>query len=507
MLGSSAALPWTWTAVVGLFGTVQLLLLLYSAHRLLTLRRWARSRQRPRACDGEPARWPPVTVQLPIFNERAVVARLIDAAARLDYPAHLKQVQVLDDSTDETRALARERVRFWRWRGVDIELLHRQDRAGYKAGALAAGLETASGEIIVVFDADFVPAPDFLRRVVPRFSEPRVGMVQARWAHLNRDRSILTEAQAAMLDAHFFLEHEARMSAGLFFNFNGTAGAWRRTCIEDSGGWAHDTLTEDLDLSYRAQLKGWRFVAANDVEVPAELPADILALKSQQRRWAKGSIQTARKVLPALLGSRLPARVKLEAVVHLTANVTYPLLLISATLLPAVLSIPNSLPWRLAALLDASAIVCGVLPIVGFLYAGQLAAERDPASRPRELLSALVVGAGLTFNNTLAVFGGLKGALGEWERTPKTGERAGASVARAYAARRDPGAIMEILLALFLAWAAALALLDGRLRSLPFLLLLAIGLGYVGVGSLHEGLGLPSSLGVAARARRVKEHT
>lgn len=507
VLHASAGLPWAWTAATLLFAAVQILLLLYSAHRLLTLRRWARAKSRPRTLDIEPARWPSVTVQLPVFNERAVVERLIDAAATLDYPAHLLQIQVLDDSNDETLARARERVEHWRRLGVAIELHHRHDRAGFKAGALAAGLKFASGEIIVVFDADFVPGSDFLRRIVPRFSEPRIGMVQARWGHLNRERSTLTAAQAVMLDAHFFLEHDARMSAGLFFNFNGTAGAWRKACIEDAGGWAHDTLTEDLDLSYRAQLKGWRFVAANDIEVPAELPADVLALKSQQRRWAKGSIQTARKVLPALLRSALPARVKLEALIHLTANATYPLLLISGVLLLAVITIPPSVPWGLAVALDVSAIVCGVMPVVAFLYAGQLAAGRNAAGMPRELLSALMIGAGLTVNNTLAVAGGLRKPLGDWERTPKTGDAPGALGKRAYVAHPDPGAILEILLAVFFASLASFAWHEGRLRSIPFLLLLAIGLGYVGARSLREAVRTRPRLELAIAVHPAEERT
>lgn len=488
------------------FGAVQVLLLLFSAHRLLTLRRWAGGRRRQVYRIVEPATWPRVTVQLPVFNERAVVERLIDAAARLDYPAELLQIQVLDDSTDETVARAASRVEYWRARGVNVVLLHRDVRAGYKAGALAAGLESASGEIIAVFDADFVPGPDFLKRIVPRFSDPRIGMVQARWGHLNRDTSLLTVAQAVMLDAHFLLEHEARMSAGLFFNFNGTAGAWRRACIEDAGGWAHDTLTEDLDLSYRAQLKGWRFVAATDVVVPAELPADVLALKSQQRRWSKGSIQTARKVLPALMRSALPARVKLEAVIHLTANVTYPLLLLSGLLLPAILAIPNSLPWQVALALDLSAILVGVLPIVIFLDTGQRAAGRCASGRTRDILSALVVGAGLTLTNTLAVFGGMNRTAGDWERTPKTGEGSAGRGQRSYAARHDPGTILELLLALFFASAAAFTLVDGRFRSLPFLLLLAIGLGYVGTHSLRDSVSMKPQFNPAVQALRAEEH-
>jgi cellulose synthase/poly-beta-1,6-N-acetylglucosamine synthase-like glycosyltransferase len=485
MVETGEAVPWPWGLAVLTFVVVQILLLLYSSHRLLTLVRWARARRRPAHLASDPERWPAVTVQLPTFNERVVVGRLIDAAASLIYPRHLFEIQVLDDSTDETTLRARESVAAWQERGVDIALHHRSNRNGFKAGALEAGLARARGEIIVIFDADFVPEPDFLLRIVPRFHEPRIGMVQARWGHLNRERSMLTVAQAVMLDAHFALEHEARMASGLFFNFNGTAGAWRRECIEDAGGWAHDTLTEDLDLSYRAQLKGWRFVSAPDIEAPAELPADILALKSQQRRWAKGSIQTARKVLPSLWRSALPWPVKLEAFVHLTANVTYPLLLLSGALLIGVVSIPSTLPAHLALILDVSVIACGVLPVVAFLSVGQAGCGHAAIGTPRAVLSALVVGAGLTLNNSMAVASGLGRTLGDWHRTPKSGDRAGTPGVPAYATGSDPGALAEILLAVFFATVSIWAWTEDHARSVPFLVLLAAGLGYVGVGSLR----------------------
>ena len=503
---TETAFPWGWTAAILLFGLVQVLLLGYSAHRLLTLRRWRGRSRNVVAATNLPSPLPSVTVQLPLFNERAVVKRLIDAAAALDYPRDLLQVQVLDDSTDETTTRARNRVQHWRALGVAIELLHRAERTGYKAGALAAGLERATGEILVVLDADFVPPPEFLRRIAPRFDDPRIGMGQARWTHLNRDRSTLTAAQAVMLDAHFLLEHEARMAAGLFFNFNGTAGAWRRECIEDAGGWTHDTLTEDLDLSYRAQLRGWRFVSAADIEVPAELPSDVLALKSQQRRWAKGSIQTARKVLPALLRSRLPAPVKLEAVIHLTANVAYPLLLLSGLLLPAVIAVPTSLPPAIGVVLDVSAIVVGVLPVVAFLYAGQVAAGMRRSRRAGDIVSALLVGAGLTVNNSLAVIGGLGRRLGDWERTPKTGEDSGRARQAAYRVRPDPATALEIGLAAVFATVALGAWRLGHARSVPFLLLLASGLGYIGAISLLSSLRRGAPIMESGLNPRIEEH-
>ncbi len=505
MLPAPAPLSWPWIAAIGLFALAQALLLLYSAHRLVTLWRCARGRRQPLCAAIADAHLPRVTVQLPVFNERAVVERLIDAAAALDYPAHLLQIQVLDDSTDDTLARARARVEHWRGRGVNIALEHRAVRTGFKAGALAAGMEGARGEFIAVFDADFVPAADFLRRIVPRFADARVGMVQARWGHLNRAMSMLTSAQATLLDAHFLLEHEARMAAGLFFNFNGTAGVWRRMCIEDAGGWSHDTLTEDLDLSYRAQLRGWRFVSAADIEVPGELPADVLALKSQQRRWTKGSIQTARKVLPGLLRSALPAPVKLEAVLHLTGNLVYPLLPLTGMLSIAVIAVPPSLPAPIAMLLDASAVLCGLFPVLAFLNAGQHAAGRPHARMTREVVSALVIGAGLTLNNALAVLGGLHGPAGEWERTPKTGDAAGTRRQQAYPARDDRGGYAELLLAALFAAVAAFALHAGRLGCVPLPLLLSAGLARMGTLSLQQAFGDGAAFRVGAGGRGARE--
>lgn len=476
-------LPWPWTLAVAAFAASQVVLLGYAAHRLVTLWRWAH-RPAPAPPDRLDGPIPMVTVQLPLYNERAVAERLIDATASLDWPAHRLEIQVLDDSTDDTRERVAQAVEHWRARGISIAMLHRDERRGFKAGALADGLDVARGEIVVVFDADFVPPPDFLQRIVPYFADPAVGMVQARWGHLNRDRSLLTRAQAAMLDAHFRIEHEARMSAGLFFNFNGTAGAWRRRCIEDAGGWSHDTLTEDLDLSYRAQLAGWRFVIAPEVVVPAELPSHVLALRSQQRRWARGSIQTARKILPGLWRSRLPLRVRLEATFHLTANSAYVLTLVAGLLLPAVLAVPSRLPHSIAVALDLAALAIGLVPVGLFLLAGQRAGTERLPRALADVASALLVGAGLAVNNTIAVCGGLLPSLGAWERTPKTGEDASTMRADAYRARPDLAAIAEVALALAFACAAVWAWNSGHTRSAPFLLLMAGGLGLMGTLSL-----------------------
>jgi cellulose synthase/poly-beta-1,6-N-acetylglucosamine synthase-like glycosyltransferase len=479
----SLALP----ALAGVFVLTQILLLLYSAHRIVTLSRWLR-RPRRDAPTSIPATWPCVTIQLPLYNERLVAERLIDAAAGMDYPAELLQIQVLDDSTDQTAELVTLAAAHHRARGIEIEVIRRGGRKGYKAGALAEGLRRALGELIVVFDADFVPGPGFLKGIVPYFADPRVGMVQARWGHLNRDRSPLTAAQAVMLDAHFLVEHTARMGSGLFFNFNGTAGAWRRACIESAGGWTHDTLTEDLDLSYRAQLSGWKFLFAPRLEAPAELPTEVHALQSQQRRWAKGSIQTARKVLPVMWRSDLPVRIKLEAVFHLTGNMTYPLVLLSGLLLLPVITLESTAAPGLALAIDLSAILVGLVPVCLFLASGQIAAGARGWTIVRDLTAVLVVGAGLSVNNSVAVLQGFRKRVGGWERTPKTGDGGARADFKPYAPGRILNGRTEVVLALYFGWLVVLAWSGGHARSIPFLLLLFCGLGYVGVRSLWESV-------------------
>ncbi len=286
--------------------------------------------------------WPRVTVQLPIYNERYVVERLVEAVSRFDYPRELLDVQVLDDSTDETCQVASGCVERHAAQGMPIVYIHRSNREGYKAGALENGLKTSQGEFIAIFDADFIPEPDFLRRTIPYFvdpsSGPQIGMVQTRWTYLNRDYSLLTQVETILLDGHFVVEHGARSRRGTFFNFNGTAGVWRRQAIEEAGGWEHDTLTEDTDLSYRAQLKGWKFLYLPQIECASELPVDMNGFKAQQARWAKGLMQTAKKILPRVMKSDAPWHVKAEAFFHLTANISYPLMvLFSAMLLPAMI--------------------------------------------------------------------------------------------------------------------------------------------------------------------------
>ena len=489
---------------VGLYALAQALLVLYASHRGLTLWRlwWGRPLAAGRDNPAPAGDLPAVTVQLPLYNERRVAGRLIDAVAALEYPAGRLEIQVLDDSDDETLGCVDAAVARHRARGVDIQLLRRPERPGHKAGALAAGMTHARGEWIAVFDADFVPPPDFLMRVARHFGDRGVGMVQARWGHLNRDRSLVTAGQAVMLDSHFLLEHEARMRRGLFFNFNGTAGVWRRACIEDAGGWSHDTLTEDLDLSYRAQLRGWRFVFDAAIEVPAELPADLEALKSQQRRWARGSIQTARKLLPAIAASGLPIGVKLEAFIHLTSNVCYPLLLILALMLLPVLLVARRAPAPLDWGLQIGLGLLGIVSVVLFLAAGQLVAGRRGRAVPADVAAALLLCTGLSVNNARAVLGGFGPRLGDWERTPKTGEGTRGERLAPYPSARGLAGRTELLLALYFAGLTAVAWTVGQWRAIPFIALLVAGFGVVGLSSLRASLGSGRCRGTRPRAGR-----
>ena len=330
---------------------------------------------------------PRVTVQLPIFNEMYVADRLIDTVCELDYPRELLEIQVLDDSTDETTSIAELAVRRHAARGFDIHYLHRVDRTGYKAGALEAGLQQATGEFIAIFDADFIPSTDFLKRTLPHFStDPKIGMVQARWGHINQDYSLLTKIQSILLDAHFVLEHGARNRSGCFFNFNGTAGIWRRETIASAGGWQHDTLTEDLDLSYRAQLEGWRFVFLPDLVSPAEVPVEMNSFKSQQHRWAKGSIQTCIKLLPRILGSNQPFSVKAEAFFHLSANFNYLLMSLLSILMFPAMYVRFSMGWSEMLLIDVPLFFAATASVANFyvvsqreLYTGLAVAVEVPA--------------------------------------------------------------------------------------------------------------------------------
>ncbi len=436
------------------------------------------------------AELPQVTVQLPIFNEQYVIDRLIEACCRLDYPADRLHIQVLDDSTDETQQVASELVDRYRALGHDIVYLHRTDRYGYKAGALDAGLMRAKGDLVAIFDADFVPPPEWLQQVVHHFAEPHIGMVQTRWTHLNRDYSFLTQVEAILLDGHFVLEHGGRSRAGVYFNFNGTAGMWRRSAIDEAGGWQHDTLTEDTDLSYRAQMKGWQFRYLQDVVCPAEVPIEMTAFKTQQARWAKGLIQTSKKILPRILKTDAPLHTKIEAIYHLTANISYPLMVILSLLLMPAMVIRFYQGWFQMLLIDVPLFMASTFSISSFYLVSQK--ELFPRSWPKTLIYLpflMALGIGLTVTNTRAVLEALFGIQSSFKRTPKyrvekKGER---SQAAKYRKRLGIVPWIELLIGCYFALTIAYAISNENYFTIPFLLLFVVGYWYTGLLSLLQG--------------------
>ncbi len=470
-----------------------------SAHRLLLAVRSFRARGRrlsPIAPVAE-AHWPRVVVQLPLYNERFVAERAIDAAAALGYPHDRLEIQVLDDSTDETVAIVARAVARWAGEGITIRHLRRPDRVGFKAGALAQGLAATSAELVAIFDADFSPSPSFLRAAVATLlSDPGLGLVQARWAHANAAASWLTRVQALLLEAHFRIEHRGRDLAGHAFNFNGTAGVWRRQAIEDAGGWSADTLTEDLDLSYRAQLAGWRFVYRDDLEVQSELPESWSAFRAQQSRWVRGGVQTARKLLPAILRAQawsVPKRV--EALLHLIGNSAYLWLALLGLLLPAAVVLRHELGPSVPggaytlALFDVASLGAGTLAITVFYgCASWLSARR--LALPAIAL-ALAVGAGLSIHNGLEALRALGGARLPFIRTPKRGAAELGLALRAYRAPLPPWSIvLELLGAMLHAATIAYALVVGSFGAVPFLALYLIGFAFTAGASLREAWSL-----------------
>jgi cellulose synthase/poly-beta-1,6-N-acetylglucosamine synthase-like glycosyltransferase len=477
-------------SVVVAYALLLLVLSVYGSHRYAMAYLYHRHKYRLPTPKARFEQLPRVTVQLPIFNELYVTERLIAAVARIDYPRELLEIQVLDDSTDETQAIARACVDRLRAEGLDISYLHRTNREGFKAGALANGLAVAKGELVAVFDADFVPAPDFLTRSVHFFTDPGVGMVQARWGHLNRDYSALTQAQAILLDGHFVIEHTARNRSGRFFNFNGTAGIWRRTAIEGGGGWQHDTLTEDLDLSYRAQLEGWKFVYLADLVAPAEVPVEMNSFKSQQHRWAKGSIQTALKLWPLIRRAELPREVRREAFFHLTANIAYLLMIPLTILLPITVVVRVSHGWYEVLLLDIPFFAAATFSVVSFYATSQAEQGRGWWERIKYLPLVMALGIGLSVNQARAVVEALMGYETGFTRTPKHGVKgAGESVARKrYKAAVTFQPIVELALAAYMTYGIMYLVEREVYYSLPFLLLFQAGFAYVGLASVYEAL-------------------
>lgn len=476
--------------------TVLLVFSVYGLHRYWIVYLFLKHRNRaPRPADtfAEP---PTVTVQLPLYNERYVAERLLRAVGELDYPTDRLEVQVLDDSTDDTRELVDAEVVALRARrpGLDVRVLRRADRTGFKAGALQHGLTCARSEFVFILDADFVPAPDILRRTVDFFTDPAVGMIQTRWGHLNRTYSLLTRVQAMFLDGHLLLEQTARSRSGRFFNFNGTAGLWRKSCIEAAGGWQHDTLTEDLDLSYRAQLAGWKFVFLSDVVTPAELPVDMDGFKSQQHRWTKGSIQTCKKILPRVLRSRLPWPVKLEAVLHLTSNFSYLALAALCVLLQPAGAGGHG--WTRFFLFDAPVFLTASVSVAVFYVCAQRVLH--PRSWLQEILllpMLIALGVGLSLSNAKAVLEAIFNRRTDFVRTPKYGITGPGGESWRRARYRALGSallpVLELVFAAYFTYFFWRAFADGQWSTLPFLALFMLGFLYVALCSLANWLPAP----------------
>jgi len=489
-------------AVVLVYLSVLGVVALYGFHRYLLVYLYLKHRHDNYQPKSQFNELPRVTVQLPMYNEREVAERIIDATCSIDYPLEKFEIQVLDDSTDDSGRIAREACDRWIAKGYPVRYIHRENRKGYKAGALAEGLPKASGELIVIFDADFVPPRDILYNVVDYFTDEKVGMVQVRWDHLNRDASLLTQSQAIFLDGHFVIEHTARNRSGRFMHFNGTAGVWRRKTIEDAGGWEHDTLTEDLDLSYRAQMKGWQFVYLPQFCAPAELPPEMIGFKMQAHRWTKGSFQTAIKLLPKVLRSKhLPLRVKTEAFFHLTNTIVYVLMVVLTILMyPAFLSFYSPLKalshtWD-QSLFSISLFILATCSASTFFIVGQRELLGRMAGWKTLLYLPLLMalGVGISLNNCMAVLGAIWGAIrrkpSEFIRTPKYGvtgiAKAAWQSASVWTLRKLSLPIIEIAFGCYMSsWIFISIYYQFCLQAVPFLGIFAGGYFYVGFNSLY----------------------
>ena len=471
--------------------TILTVLAIYGAYRIkqvIDFWRYRKFTPQPKGSFSE-AELPFITVQLPLFNEMYVVERLVKSITEVDYPRDRLQIQVLDDSTDETVKLAEATVEKYRQLGFDIEYVHRSDRTGFKAGALEHGMKTAKGELLAIFDADFVPNPDCLRKLVDYFTDPMVGCAQMRWSHINGDYNLLTRLQTIMLDGHFVVEQTTRNRTGGFFNFNGTAGIWRRKAIAASGGWQHDTLTEDTDLSFRAQLMGWKFVYLLDEEAPAEIPVEINAFKAQQRRWAKGVMQVGIKLYPRIWRARLPLRVRLEMFFRLTGNISYPLMIVASFLQFPLLLVRYNQPFYHLMILDVPLLFFASVSV--FLFYGTAVWYLDKKRTPRLLHLPLVMalGIGLAFSNARAVLEALLGIKSDFIRTPKyqveknkdeTWKR------KKYKRKRGLLPLLELSFAIYFLLAILYAAHMGMWGTVPFLTLFLFGFGYMGVMSFVQ---------------------
>ena len=463
-------------------------LMLFGLHKYYLLFLFRKYDKQTADTPQDPETWPAVVVQLPIFNERYVVKRLLKAVARFDYPQEKLHIQVLDDSTDKTSELVKRLVRVLKKRGFSIDHIHRKDRTGFKAGALDRGMKQTDVDIIAVFDADFIPHPGFLKETIPHLLLPNTGMVQTRWGHINRNYSMLTRLQAILLDGHFLIEHFARDRSGKFFNFNGTAGIWRRQAIEDAGGWTHDTLTEDLDLSYRAQLAGWKFRFLPNIISPAELPIGMNAFKTQQHRWAKGSIQTGMKLIGRILKSGLPFHIRLEAIIHLSSNIAYLVISIPAILMIPVIRYQVEAGIHWPALVYLIIFLCATFSVI--LYYGQAVKLALGSIWPNALYvpAMMALAIGLSVNNGFATLEALLHRETPFIRTPKLKiEKNSDSWKNSlYRAKMSPLAIIELLLGTYFTYGIIYCINHQQYTALPFLILFQSGYLYTAGKSLIE---------------------
>ena len=481
-----------WTILI-LYFTILTVLAIYGVYRIKQVFEFWRYRSLPPVPAGhfKDEELPRITVQLPLFNEMYVVNRLVKAVTEIDYPRDRIEIQVLDDSTDETTSIARATVEQYAREGFDISYIHRADRTGFKAGALENGMKSATGDLVAIFDADFVPRPDFLRKLVDFFNDPLVGCAQMRWAHINGAYNLLTRLQTIMLDGHFVVEQTTRNRTGSFFNFNGTAGVWRRKAIEMSGGWQHDTLTEDTDLSFRAQLMGWRFVYLLDEEAPAEIPVEINAFKAQQRRWAKGVMQVGLKLYGRIWHSPLPLRVKLEMFFRLTGNISYPLMIVASFLQFPLLLVRYNQGFQQLMILDGPLLFFSTVSVVLFYGTAVWYLDKDRAPRLLHLPLVMGLGIGLAFSNARAVLEALAGVKSEFVRTPKYQvEQISDETWKSKKYKRRHGwlPLLELSFAVYFLLAIAYAVRMQMWGPIAFLMLFFFGYGYMGVMSLMQAV-------------------
>lgn len=477
--------------IIVLYFTVLGFLAIIGLHRYYLILLYKKYKSGMKKAPEYPGTLPTVTIQLPVYNEQFVIERLIRESAKIEYPAEKLHIQVLDDSTDETTDICQRVVDELSRKGVNIELIHRTDRTGYKAGALGNGLKTVKSEMVAIFDADFIPSRTFLMETVGFFRDSEVGMVQVRWDYINERFSLLTRLQAMFLDGHFVVEHSARNWSGRFFNFNGTAGIWRVKAIRDAGGWEYDTLTEDLDLSYRAQMNGWKFVYLLDSTCKSEIPVAMNDYKTQQFRWAKGSIETGKKILPRIFASKLPFKVKLESLFHMGNNLAYLALISLSVLTFPALMVRIHMNWRTLAWVDFAVFIMAFVPVTLFYVFAQKEAGKNWKKRSLLLPLLLSLGIGISANNSVGVWEGLVGRKSPFVRTPKYKvEKSGESwwKKKGYGQFELKRILIELFMAVYTLQSVFFAIYFDVYLSVPFLMLFVVGFSYTSIMSIYHAI-------------------